>query len=159
MSLSQENVLKFILETVQSGVFLKQKFLKKSWARIGRRREQWSGPEDPAWEWYTICWATPAYYSIFCLRFVFRLQFVLYESTSGVIVNNNKYWISLNLYGIWILEHKGAATLQKLGGNSGEARIKGAKRLKFEGGAQIEDEAREKAGGGVRGGGSVSPSL
>ena len=34
------------------------------------------------------------------------------------------------------------------GGNSGEARIRGAKRLRFEGGAQIEGEAREKAGRG-----------
>ena len=33
-------------------------------------------------------------------------------------------------------------------GNSGEARIRGAKRLRFEGGAQIEGEAREKAGRG-----------
>ena len=39
-------------------------------------------------------------------------------------------------------------TLQKLGGNSVEARIRGAKRLKFEGGAQIEGKAREKAGKG-----------
>ena len=34
------------------------------------------------------------------------------------------------------------------GGNSGEAQIRGAKRLRFEGGAQIEGEAREKAGEG-----------
>ena len=35
------------------------------------------------------------------------------------------------------------------GVNSGEARIRGAKRLRFEGGAQIEGEAREKAGEGT----------
>ena len=69
-------------------------------------------------------------------------------------VNNNKYWLSFNLYGIWIREHKGATTLQKLGGNSGEVRIRGVKRLRFEGGAQIEGEAR-KSEGEVRGGGSV----
>ena len=46
------------------------------------------------------------------------------------------------------IEHKGATTLQKLGGNSGEARIRGVKRLRFEGEAQIESEAREKAGEG-----------
>ena len=81
------------------------------------------------------------------IRFSLAIRF--YKPTSGVIVNNNKYWLSLNLYGIWIPEHKGATTLQKLGGgNSGEARIKGTKRLRFEGGAQIEDEAREKAGRG-----------
>ena len=54
---------------------------------------------------------------------------------------------------------KGAATVQKLGGSeSGGARIEGAKRPRFEGEARIEGEAREKAGGGVWGGGSVSPS-
>ena len=40
----------------------------------------------------------------------------------------------------------------------GEARIEGAKRPSFEGEARIEGEARERAGGGVWGGGSVSPS-
>ena len=40
----------------------------------------------------------------------------------------------------------------------GEARVKGAKRLKIEGEARTEGEAREKTGGGVWGGGSVSPS-
>ena len=50
---------------------------------------------------------------------------------------------------------KGANTLRKLGGSeSGEARIKGAKRPKFESKARIKGEARERAGGG----GSVSPS-
>ena len=34
------------------------------------------------------------------------------------------------------------------GGNSGEAQLRGAKRLKFEGGAKIEGKAREKAGKG-----------
>ena len=34
------------------------------------------------------------------------------------------------------------------GGNSGEARIRGAKRLRFEGGTQIKGVAREKAGRG-----------
>ena len=48
------------------------------------------------------------------IRFSLAIRF--YKPTSGVIVNNNKYWLSLNLYGIWILEHKGATTLQKLGG-------------------------------------------
>ena len=51
----------------------------------------------------------------------FSLAIRFYKQTSGIIVNNNKYWLTLNLYGIWILEHKGATTLQKLGGNSGEA--------------------------------------
>ena len=48
----------------------------------------------------------------------------------------------------------------KVGGSeSGKARIEGAKRPKFEGKARIEGEARERAGGGgVWGGGSVSPS-
>ena len=40
----------------------------------------------------------------------------------------------------------------------GEARFEGAKRLKIEGEARTEGEAREKTGGGVWGGGSVSPS-
>ena len=40
----------------------------------------------------------------------------------------------------------------------GEARVEGAKRPRIEGEAQTEGEAREKAGGGVWGGGSVSPS-
>ena len=40
----------------------------------------------------------------------------------------------------------------------GEARIEGAKRPRIEGEARTEGEAREKAGGGVWGGGSVSPS-
>ena len=42
----------------------------------------------------------------------------------------------------------------------GEARVEGAKRprSRIEGEAQTEGEAREKAGGGVWGGGSVSPS-
>ena len=54
---------------------------------------------------------------------------------------------------------RGAATLQKLGGSeSGEARNEGAKRPIYEGEARIEGEARERAGGGVWGGGSVSPS-
>ena len=47
----------------------------------------------------------------------------------------------------------------KIGGSeSGEARIEGAKRPRFEGEARIEGEARERAGEGVWGGGSVSPS-
>ena len=40
----------------------------------------------------------------------------------------------------------------------GEARVEGAKRLKIEGEARTEGEAREKTGGGVWGGGLVSPS-
>ena len=40
----------------------------------------------------------------------------------------------------------------------GEARVEGAKRPRIEGEARTEGEAREKAGGGVWGGGSVSPS-
>ena len=40
----------------------------------------------------------------------------------------------------------------------GKARVEGAKRPRIEGKAQTEGEAREKAGGGVWGGGSVSPS-
>ena len=39
----------------------------------------------------------------------------------------------------------------------GEARVEGAKRLRIEGEAQTEGEAQQKAGGGVWGGGSVSP--
>ena len=39
----------------------------------------------------------------------------------------------------------------------GEARVEGAKRPRIEGKARTEGEAREKAGGGVWGGGSVSP--
>ena len=80
----------------------------------------------------------------------FSLAIRFYKQTSGIIVNNNKYWLTLNLYGIWILEHKGATTLQKLGGNSGEAWISGAKHLRFEGGAKSEGEAQEKAGEGSR---------
>ena len=40
----------------------------------------------------------------------------------------------------------------------GEARIEGAKRPSIEGKARIEGEVRDKSGGGVWGGGSVSPS-
>ena len=40
----------------------------------------------------------------------------------------------------------------------GEARVEGAKRPRIEGEARTEGEAREKAGEGVLGGGSVSPS-
>ena len=40
----------------------------------------------------------------------------------------------------------------------GEARVEGAKRPRIEGEARAEGEAREKSGGGVWGGGSVSPS-
>ena len=40
----------------------------------------------------------------------------------------------------------------------GEARVEGAKRPRIEGEARTEGKAREKAGGGVWGGGSVSPS-
>ena len=40
----------------------------------------------------------------------------------------------------------------------GKARIEGAKRPRIEGEARTEGEAREKTGGGVWGGGSVSPS-
>ena len=39
----------------------------------------------------------------------------------------------------------------------GEARVEGAKRPRIKGEARTEGEAREKAGGGVWGGGSVSP--
>ena len=46
-------------------------------------------------------------------------------------------------------------TLQRI---EGEARVEGAKRLKIEGEARTEGETREKTGGGVWGGGSVSPS-
>ena len=53
---------------------------------------------------------------------------------------------------------RSATTLQKLGVRiQFEARIEGAKRLRFEGDARLKGEAREKAGSG-RGGGSVSPS-
>ena len=41
---------------------------------------------------------------------------------------------------------------------SGEARTEGAKRPRIEGEARTEGEARDRAGGGVWGGGSVSPS-
>ena len=40
----------------------------------------------------------------------------------------------------------------------GEARVEGAKGPRIEGEARTEGEAREKSGGGVWGGGSVSPS-
>ena len=40
----------------------------------------------------------------------------------------------------------------------GEARVEGAKRPRIESEARTEGEAREKAGGGVWGGDSVSPS-
>mgnify|MGYP003484215333 CR=1 FL=1 len=40
----------------------------------------------------------------------------------------------------------------------GEARVEGAKRPRIEGEARTEGEAQEKAGRGVWGGGSVSPS-
>ena len=40
----------------------------------------------------------------------------------------------------------------------GETRVKGAKRPKIEGEARTEGKAREKAGGGVWGGVSMSPS-
>ena len=40
----------------------------------------------------------------------------------------------------------------------GEVRVEGAKRPRIEGEARTEGEAQEKAGGGVWGGGSVSPS-
>ena len=40
----------------------------------------------------------------------------------------------------------------------GEARVEGAKRPRIEGEARTEGEAWERAGGGVWGGGSVSPS-
>ena len=40
----------------------------------------------------------------------------------------------------------------------GEARVEGAKRPRAEGEARTECEARDEAGGGVWGGGSVSPS-
>ena len=40
----------------------------------------------------------------------------------------------------------------------GEARVEGAKRPRIEGEARTEGEAGEKSGGGVWGGGSVSPS-
>ena len=43
------------------------------------------------------------------------------------------------------------------GGNSGEARIRGAKRLRFEGGAQIKGKAREKAGEGSGEGAQWAP--
>ena len=58
-----------------------------------------------------------------------------------------------------IIIQQGRNHASKVGGSeSGEARIEGAKRLRFEGEARIEGEARERAGGGVWGGGSVSPS-
>ena len=131
-------------------------------ARIGRRCEQSSGPEDPAWEWYIICWATSAYYSIFACDSFFRLKFVFISRLLALllIIIINIGLAVYNLYGIWILEHKGATTLQKLGGggNSGEARIRSAKRLRFEGGAQIEGKPQKKRWRG-QGRGSVSPSL
>ena len=71
------------------------------------------------------------------------------------MISNSMFF---NLY-TPVITSRGAATLQKLGGSeSGEARNKGAKRLRFEGEARIEGEARDRAGGGVWGGGSVSPS-
>ena len=36
----------------------------------------------------------------------------------------------------------------KVGGNSGEAQIRGAERRRFEGGVQFEGETRKKAGEG-----------
>ena len=47
---------------------------------------------------------------------------------------------------------------QFLGGIEGKARVEGAKRPRIEGEARTEGKAQEKAGGGVWGGGSVSPS-
>ena len=60
---------------------------------------------------------------LFTIRFLSLIRFFspairlspairFYKPTSGVIVNNSKYW--LNLYDIWILENKGGTTLQKL---------------------------------------------
>ena len=45
----------------------------------------------------------------------------------------------------------------KVGGDSGEPRIRGAKRLRFEGGARIKGEAQKTAGEGSREG-ALSPS-
>ena len=54
---------------------------------------------------------------------------------------------------------QGRSHASKVGGSeSGETRIEGAKRPRFEGEARIEGEAREGAGEGSGGGGSVSPS-
>ena len=57
-------------------------------------------------------------------------------------------------------EVKGEARIEgaKRPSIEGEARVEGAKRPRIEGEARTEGEAREKAGGGVWGGGSVSPS-
>ena len=39
----------------------------------------------------------------------------LSNDSSQLPLSENKYWL---IYNIWILEHKGTTTLQKLGGNS-----------------------------------------
>ena len=110
-------------------------------ARIGRRREQSSSPEDPAWDWYLHYMLSNACLLFdFCLHFVFRLQFVFINRLLALLLIIINIGLALtHSYGIWILEHKGATPLQKLGGgNSCEAQIM---RLRFEGGAQIEGEA------------------
>ena len=57
-----------------------------------------------------------------------------------------------------IIIQQGRNHASKVGGSeSGEARIEGAKRLRFEGEARIEGEARERAGGGVWGGARWAP--
>ena len=53
---------------------------------------------------------------------------------------------------------EGEARIEGAPSIEGEARVEGAKRPRIEGEARTEGEAREKAGGGVWGGGSVSPS-
>ena len=68
------------------------------------------------------------------------------------------FW-HLTVHGTIFVNDQGRRHASKVGGSeSGEARNEGAKRLRFEGEARIEGEARERAGGGVWGGGSVSPS-
>ena len=85
--------------------------------RIGRRRVQSSGPEDPVWIWHIIIYVEQRLLTIrFSPAIRFSLAIRFYKPTSGVIVNDNKYWLSPNSYGIWILEHKGATTLQVAGG-------------------------------------------
>ena len=118
----------------------------KSWARIGRSAN--NRPVSGS-SMGMVHYMLSNAYSIFACDLFFRLQFVFINRLLALFVNNNEYWLSFNLHGIWILEHKGATTFQKFGEcNSGEAWIWGAKRRRFEGGTQIEGKSREKAGRG-----------
>ena len=91
----------------------------------------------------------------------FSLAIPFYKPTSGVIVNNNEYyWLSLNLYGIWILEHKDATTLQKLeGGQFRRILNQWRKSPEIWGRSPNRGRSPRKSGGGIKGGSSVSPSL